>query len=107
MRVCHGFTTVFDDPNLVSCAGLAPGLQMAQRAGLQQLVSEYVHLSKPGGVNAHLNVASLVAGMFAGAGSIDDMALLRHGAMNKLFTGCGRRPRSRRSYAASARAVVV
>jgi len=38
-------------------------------------------------VNADLKVASLVAGMVAGADSIEDMALLRHGAMNRLFTG--------------------
>ena len=30
---------------------------------------------------------SLVAGMIAGADSIDDMDLLRHGAMKRLFTG--------------------
>ncbi len=29
MRVCHDFTGKFDDPNLVSCAGLAPVLQLA------------------------------------------------------------------------------
>jgi len=87
MRVCHGFTAVFDDPNLVSCAGLAPVWQLAERAGLQQLVGDHVHLVKPGGVNAHLKISSLVAGMVAGADSIDDMALLRHGAMRKLFTG--------------------
>jgi len=34
MRVCHGVTAVFDDPNLVSCAGLAPVLRLAGRAGL-------------------------------------------------------------------------
>ena len=33
MQVCHGFTAVFDDPNLVSCAGLAPVLHLAERAG--------------------------------------------------------------------------
>ena len=33
------------------------------------------------GVNAHLKVPCLVAGMAAGADSIDDMDLLRHGAM--------------------------
>ena len=87
MRVCHGFTADFDDPNLVSCAGLAPLLQLAERAGLQRLVGEHVELGKPGGVNAHLKIPSLVAGMIAGADSIDDMALLRHGAMGKLFTG--------------------
>jgi hypothetical protein len=87
MRVCHGFTAVFDDPNLMSCAGLAPVLQLAERAGLQRLVGEHVHLGGPGGVNADLKVPSLVAGMVGGADSIDDMALLRHGAMARLFGG--------------------
>ena len=87
MRVCHEVTAVFDDPNLVSCAGLAPVLQLAERAGLQRLVGEHVELGKPGGVNAHLKIPSLVAGMIAGADSIQDMTLLRHGAMGRLFTG--------------------
>ena len=39
------------------------------------------------GVNAHLKVPCLVAGMVAGADSIDDMDLLRHGAMPALFGG--------------------
>ena len=78
---------VFDDPNLVSCAGLGPVVQLAERAGLQRLAAEHVQLGKPGGVNAHLKIGSLVAGMVAGADSIDDMALLRHGAMKRLFTG--------------------
>src|SRR4051812_23959646 len=87
MRVSHGVTAVFDDPNLVSCAGLAPVLQLAERAGLHRLVAEHVRLAKPGGVNAHLKVPALVAGMVAGADSIDDMTLQRHGAMGKLFRG--------------------
>ena len=87
MRVCHGFTAVFDDPNLVSCAGLAPVLQLAKRAGLHELVQEHVHLAKPGGVNPHLKIPALVAGLVAGADSIDDMTVLRHGAMRRLFSG--------------------
>ena len=87
MRVCHEVTAVFDDPNLVSCAGLAPVLGLAERAGLARLVAAHVKINKPGGVNAHLKVSGLVAGMVAGADSIDDMDLLRHGAMRKLFTG--------------------
>ena len=45
------------------------------------------HLSVPTdkGANAGLKVASLVAGMVAGADSIDDMALLRHGGMGRVF----------------------
>ena len=39
MRVCQDFTAKFDDPNLVSCAGLGPILQLAARAGLQDLVA--------------------------------------------------------------------
>jgi hypothetical protein len=87
MRVSHGYTAVFDDPNLVSCAGLAPVLELAERAGLQDLVAERVRLSKAGGARPELKVPALVAGMIAGADSIDDMALLRHGAMSRLFNG--------------------
>jgi hypothetical protein len=87
MRVCHGVTAVFDDPNLVSCAGLAPVLELAERAGLHDIVEEHVRIDRPGGQNALGKVLSLVAGMVAGADSIDDMGLLRHGAMGRLFTG--------------------
>jgi len=87
MRVCHGFAVLFDDPNLVSCAGLAPVLQLAERADLSRLVAGQVSIGKAGGANPDLKVGCLVAGMVAGADSIDDMALLRHGAMAKLFAG--------------------
>ena len=87
MRVSHAHTVVFDDPNLVSCAGLAPVLELAERARLQALVAEHVRIGKPGGGNARLKVPALVAGMISGADSIQDMALLRHGAMGRLFTG--------------------
>ncbi len=86
MRVSDAHTVVFDDPNLVSCAGFAPVFQLAERAGLQDLVADHVRIGKAGGGNARLKVPALVAGMIAGADSIDDMALLRHGAMGGLFT---------------------
>jgi hypothetical protein len=38
-------------------------------------------------VNPDLKVPCLVAGMAAGADSIDDMDVLRHGAMADLFGG--------------------
>jgi hypothetical protein len=40
------------------------------------------------GANAGLKVTSLVAGMVAGADSIEDMALLRHGGMGRVFDAC-------------------
>jgi hypothetical protein len=76
---------VFDDPNLVLAAGLVPLVGLAGVGRLHALADE--HLSVPGdkGANAGAKVTSLVAGMVAGADSIDDMALLRHGAMGKVF----------------------
>jgi Transposase DDE domain group 1 len=77
----------FDDPNLVSRAGLVPVMALAQRAGLGDLVEEHVRPGGPCGVNACLKTVCLVAGMIGGADSIDDLALLRHGAMPALFGG--------------------
>jgi hypothetical protein len=78
---------VFDDPNLVSSAGLVPVLALAESAGLRQLAGEHVSVPTDKGANAGLKVVSLVAGMVAGADSIDDMGLLRHGGMRRLFRG--------------------
>jgi hypothetical protein len=77
----------FDDPNLVSRAGLVPVMSLAERAGLRALVRRHVVIGAAAGVNAELKVGCLVAGMAAGADSIDDMDLLRHGAMGQVFTG--------------------
>jgi hypothetical protein len=77
----------FDDPNLVSRAGLVPVMALAQRAGLGDLAGENVRIARPCGVNAQVKVSCLVAGMVAGADSIDDMDLLRHGAMPALSGG--------------------
>jgi hypothetical protein len=78
----------FDDPNLVSAAGLVPVMRLAERAGLQKLADRWLSVPTDKGANAGLKVASLVGGMVAGADSIDVMALLRHGGMRKLFTAC-------------------
>jgi hypothetical protein len=90
MQLFHRFASLsatFDDANLVSAAGLVPAMALAVKTGLGELADE--HLSVPGyfGANAGLKVTALVAGMVAGADSIDDMALLRHGGMKKLFVG--------------------
>ena len=76
----------FDDPNLVSDAGLLPIVKLAQAAGLQALGDQHLSVPTDKGANAGLKITSLVAGMVVGADSIDDMARLRHGGMKKLFT---------------------
>jgi hypothetical protein len=78
-------SAVFDDPNLVSSAGLVPLLALAESAGLRTLAQEHLTVPTDKGANAGLKVASLVAGMVAGADSIEDMALLRHGGMARIF----------------------
>ena len=90
MRLLHslaGTHASFDDPNLVSRAGLVPVMALAQRAGLADLVEAHVRPGGECGVNAQLKIPCVVAGMAAGADSIDDMDLLRHGAMPGLFGG--------------------
>ncbi len=77
----------FDDRNLVSRAGLVPAMAVAGRCGLADLAGEYVRIAGQTDVNAHLKVPCLVAGMAAGADSIDDMDVLRHGAMPEVFGG--------------------
>jgi len=76
----------FDDPNLVSCAGLAAVVGLAARCGLATLLTERLVIAAKGGANAAAKILALVAGMVAGADSIDDMDLLRHGGMTRLFT---------------------
>jgi hypothetical protein len=77
----------FDDPNLVSCAGLVPVMRLAQTAGLPAAVADRVHLPGDTGSNPAGKVTTIVAGMLAGADSIDDLNIARHGGMPSLFTG--------------------
>ncbi len=85
VRVSHAISPVFDDPNLVSCGGLAPVVALAERCGLHELVAKTLTLTGEGSACAEVKVPALVAGMIAGADSIDDMDLLRHGGMGRLF----------------------
>ena len=85
VRVSHAISPVFDDPNLVSCTGLAPVVALAERCGLHELVANTLTLSGEGSAYAEVKIPALVAGMIAGADSIDDMDLLRHGGMGRLF----------------------
>src|SRR5438046_1491542 len=76
-----------DGPNLVSRAGLVPVMALAERAGLHALIRRHVRMTAKTGAYPEVKIGCLVAGMAAGADSIDDMDLLRHGAMPDLFGG--------------------
>jgi hypothetical protein len=77
----------FDDANLVSDAGLVPIMRLAQRCELTGLVAEHVHVDHPCGANAPFKIGSMVAGMATGADSINDLDVIRHGGMDRLFGG--------------------
>jgi hypothetical protein len=78
---------IFDDEHVIAYGGLAPAMRLAERCGLQTLVGEHVAITVADGVNAPAKVTSIVAGMLCGADSIDDLDMLRHGGMDKLFDG--------------------
>lgn len=82
MKPSHTIRPVFDDPNVVSTAGLAPALRLAESAGLYDLLEG---VSVPS-ANAAAKTAAVLGGMLAGADSIDGLDLLRHGGMSRLFT---------------------
>jgi hypothetical protein len=84
MRASHTITPLFDDPNLVGSAGLVPALRLGESAGLYDLLAEHLTVDSP---NRVAKAGCVIAGMLAGADSIDDLDVLRHGAMGRLFGG--------------------
>ena len=94
VQVSHRFASdsaVFDDGNLVSCAGVVAVMTLAEQTGLSRLLGEKVHISAPriksGSANPAPKLATVVAGMVAGADCIDDVDILRSGGMKSLFDG--------------------
>ena len=100
MQVSHTFTpqsAVFDEDNLVSCAGLVPVMALAEQAGLSELLANKIHIAAPriksGSANPAPKLATLIASMCAGADYIDDVDLVRAGGMKALFERCMPRQR--------------
>jgi len=90
----HAWTVdsaVFDETNLISAAGLIPVMELAEQAGLSDLLDEHVHFGcervKAGAANPTPKLTSIIAGMAAGADSIDDLDVVRSGGMRQVFTG--------------------
>ncbi|MGK2930786.1 MAG: IS1380 family transposase [Acidimicrobiales bacterium] len=94
MKLSHAWskaTPLFDDEHLVSDAGLVPVMALAEQAGLSELVAEKVNVASvvprvaSAGVNPAGKVTSIIAGMAAGADSIDDLQQIRSGGNNRVF----------------------
>jgi hypothetical protein len=82
---------VFDEGSLVSHAGLVPLLELAEQTGLSQLLDEHVRFVDErvpsGAANPAPKLTSIIAGMAAGADSIDDLDVIRSGGSKQLFGG--------------------
>jgi hypothetical protein len=71
----------FDEPRLVSDAGLLLTATLADRLGIEELVNQTVRLGNvPGAAAPGAKVMTIIHGMLAGADSIDDMNVLRAGS---------------------------
>lgn len=84
-------SAVFDEDNIVSHAGLVPLVELAEQAGLSRLLGEHVRFGcervRSGAANATAKLTSIIAGMAAGADSIDDLDVVRAGGMKRVFGG--------------------
>ena len=94
MKVSHNFaatSALFDDEHLVSCAGLVPVMTLAEQSRLSALLEHKVRFTceriKSGAANPSPKLTTLIAGMCAGADSIDDLDIVRSGGMKTLFGG--------------------
>jgi hypothetical protein len=85
-----GVEVSFDESNLVPCAGLLPAAALAQRLDVAGVVEERLTLARHS-ANSGTKVLSVIGSMLAGGDSIDDVALLRSGALPALFD-CSRAP---------------
>src|SRR6478609_2593445 len=94
VQVSHNFlpaSAVFDDERLVSCAGLVPVMTLAAQTGLPRLLADKIDIAVPritsGSANPSPKLTTVIAGMCAGADSIDDLDVVRSGGMKALFDG--------------------
>jgi hypothetical protein len=80
---------MFDEPNLVSAAGLVPIMELAEQTGLSWLIGKQVDLPstrvKSGAVNPVGKLTTIIGGMICGADSIDDVDVLRAGGTPRVF----------------------
>jgi Transposase DDE domain group 1 len=91
MQSLHAAAAVdvaFDEANLVADAGLVPVVALAERVGLPELITEHVRIvdaENAAGANPAAKVMSLLAGMVAGADSIEDVDRLRRAGTGLVF----------------------
>src|SRR5512143_763992 len=90
MQASHELSRVsvsFDEPNLVSHAGLVPVAELAQRLRVAERVDAALTLTGTAGANSGAKALTVIGSVLAGGDCIDDVNLLRSGALPELFDG--------------------
>src|SRR5512135_1127489 len=90
MQASHELSRVsvsFDEPNLVSHAGLVPVAELAQRLQVGERIDATVTVAGSVGANSGPKALTLIGSVLAGGDCIDDVNLLRSGALPELFDG--------------------
>lgn len=80
------FEVVFDEPNLVTNAGLVTVATLAVRLGLERLINQTVRLvGRVGGANPGSKILTLVHTLVAGGSHIDHADMLRAGDTRRVL----------------------
>ena len=90
MQASHELSRVsvsFDEPNLVSHAGLVPVAELAQRLRVGERIDAAVTLAGSAGANSGAKALTVIGSVLAGGDCIDDVDVLRSGALPELFDG--------------------
>ena len=88
MKASHALSRVsvsFHEPNLVSHAGLVPVAELAQRLRVAERIDETVTVAGSVGANGGAKALTVIGAVLAGGHCIDDVDLLRSGALPELF----------------------
>ena len=87
MRVFHSVSAVFDRPQPHVVRGVGAGVGAGGAVWSASAGRGDGDGVGPASANPAVKVPALIAGMVAGADSIDDMDVLRHGGMGRVFAG--------------------
>ena len=88
MQALHELSRVsvsFDEPNLVSHAGLVAVAELAQRLRVGEPIDAAVTMAGSAGANSGAKALTVIGSVLVGGDCIDDVDLLRSGAQPELF----------------------
>src|SRR5512142_1314560 len=84
---CRGFRSALTSRIWCRMPGWSRWPELAQRLGVGERIDETVTLAGPVGANSGAKALTVIGSVLAGGDCIDDVNLLRSGALPELFDG--------------------